>query len=259
MQSVNCILEKVGNTPHISIPSFFDKNKKLILKLENKNPSGTIKDRLAKMIINNNLNQDIFVIDSGIWDFAVSLSWFTSFLGKKTIIIIRDDTDIKFIDRVHRYGASIIFSNVKKQEDLNIIAKEYAMKHNYFYCGYPNGIEYQDNIAKEIYKEISNLNFNSLVSYYGSGATIDALRKIVPKKIPIIMASLDIREKVADREGLKYYDTNEIEVQEVQNYLLQKCAIPAGILGATSATIAMKLLEENIIENPLVLMSDTQM
>ena len=210
------------------------------------------------MIINNNLNQDVFVIDSGIWNFAVSLSWFTSFLGKKTIIIVRDNTDIKFITRVRKYGASIIFSNAKKQEELNEIAKEYAKKYNYFYCGYPSGIAYQDDIAKEIYKEISNLNFNSLVSYYGSGATIDALRKVVPKKISIIMASLDIQEKVADREGLKYYDIKETEVQKVQDYLLQKCAIPAGILGATSATIAMKLLEENIIENPLVFISDTQ-
>lgn len=258
MQSVNCILEKVGNTPHISIPSFFDKNKKLILKLENQNPSGTIKDRLAKMIINNNLNEDVFVIDGGIWNFAVSLSWFTSFLGKKTIIIISDDTDIKLIDRVRRYGASIVFTNAKKQEDLNVIAKEYAMKYNYFYCGFPNGIKYQDDIAKEIYKEISNLNFNSLVSYYGSGATIDALRRIVPKEILIIMASLDTQKKVADSEGLKYYDISETVVQEVQDYLIQKCAIKTGMLGATSATIAMKLLEEDIIENPLVFISDTQ-
>jgi len=256
MKSKKFILEEVGNTPHILIPSLFDNNKKLILKLENKNPSGSIKDRLARLIITNNPNQKIFV-DATIGNFVISLSWFTSILGKKTIIFVRDNTDYIVLDRIKKYGGNIIFSDAKNQEELNFIAKRYAIENDYFYCGSPSGIEYKSSLGIEIYKEIADLDFNSVVSYYGSGATLDGLKENLSPKISIIMSGSDFTPKIKETDEMKYQYVHEDMVMKTQDYLLKKCGIHSGIIGATSATVAMKLLKDNKIKKPLVFISDS--
>jgi cysteine synthase A len=48
---VQCILETIGNTPHVRINKLFDKNYEVWYKLERSNPGGSIKDRIALSMI----------------------------------------------------------------------------------------------------------------------------------------------------------------------------------------------------------------
>lgn len=45
------ILDSIGQTPHLKINRLFDPKHEVWLKLERTNPGGSIKDRIAKALI----------------------------------------------------------------------------------------------------------------------------------------------------------------------------------------------------------------
>ena len=58
------ILEAIGDTPHIRINNLFDKKFEVWCKLERSNPGGSIKDRIAKAMIEDAEEQGILKPDS---------------------------------------------------------------------------------------------------------------------------------------------------------------------------------------------------
>ncbi len=63
MKAAN-ILETIGNTPHVRLNHLFDKQHEVWCKLERDNPGGSIKDRIAKAMIEDAEKQGILKPDS---------------------------------------------------------------------------------------------------------------------------------------------------------------------------------------------------
>lgn len=256
MNSIDHLISSIGNTPSVTVKSMMDKNKTLLLKLENKNPSGTIKDRLARIVIKNNFEKNVF-IDASIGNFAVSLSWIASLFSKKAIFLVNKDTDLSVLDKIKKYGGELIFSDCKDQLELSLLANEIATANGYYYCGQYFNTEYESLLGKEIFDEIRLLEFDSIFSYYGSGGVINGLNKNIPQKATIVQV---IPEIIPSIKSPTCYHKKHISMElinDTQSYLLRKCGIHAGIIGSANTAAAMLMLEEEKVLNPLVLVSDS--
>lgn len=257
MNSIKYIFSNIGNTPTVTINSAFNKNKKLLLKLENKNPSGTIKDRLARIIINNNLDEHFF-IDSSIGNFAISLSWLASLTEKKAIFVVNKNFDLYNLERIKAYGGDLIFSDEKDQLELSHLAKEIAIENGYYYCGQYFNSAYESLLGKEIVDEIRLLEFDSIFSYYGSGGIINGINKNMPRKVTMVQVVPDMIPSIKSSNSYHKKHINMELINDIQSYLLKKCGIHAGTIGSANTAAAMLMLEEEKVFEPLVLISDSR-
>lgn len=244
------ILEEVGNTPLLPIASIFDKEKTIYVKLENKNPSGTIKDRLAKHIILQNPNSTGFV-DTSVGNFAVSMSWFASLADKKAYFFLYEGADYEIIKRIRDFGGDLIYVNTDDFDRLANQAKIYAEERGFLYCA-----QFKENKFDEFYRnDISNEIMSQLpcvdkiIVRKGTGGLLSGMQ-LAFKKNP----NINLYEAVGAGETIKRsikpkIDLEKIEVEfdlvrEVQKYLLQKCGIKAGNIGSLNTAAAMKLAEK---------------
>ncbi|WP_078557203.1 2,3-diaminopropionate biosynthesis protein SbnA [Bacillus alkalicellulosilyticus] len=82
MNLYNELIDRVGNTPLIELKPNWLGNNEMKVKLEYFNPTGSIKDRAAKFIINKllnsgEINSDTLLIESSSGNFGVALSFFS--------------------------------------------------------------------------------------------------------------------------------------------------------------------------------------
>src|SRR3954469_24520583 len=87
------ILEKVGNTPLVSIKLKEFPNINLHVKLEAYNPTGSVKDRAAAYILKKLLDQqlidrDTTIIESTSGNFGVALAAYCKYYGLRFIAVV---------------------------------------------------------------------------------------------------------------------------------------------------------------------------
>jgi N-(2-amino-2-carboxyethyl)-L-glutamate synthase len=90
---VSNILEKVGNTPIVTIPIEEQKNLTVFAKLEAYNPTGSVKDRAAyyilkKLLGTKAINSETTIIESTSGNFGVALSAYCKYFGLNFIAVV---------------------------------------------------------------------------------------------------------------------------------------------------------------------------
>lgn len=256
--SLKRTLDKVGNTDVIRVPSIHNKNKHIYLKLENQNPSGTIKDRLAKHIILKNYKYNHFV-DASIGNFAVSMSWFASLANKKASFFISENIEFSIVDKIRDVGGELIFFDADDLEIMSNQARVYASENNLFFCGQFKK-NYEQYYAKTLYlelkKQIQTIDY--VVMFYGSGDTIRGLMHSFPEKWKTQFFSATLDKTSLDKQpGVSALEVDIDFVQEVQKYLLINQGVRSGFIGAINAAGAMQVSKDNGNGTILTFISDS--
>lgn len=243
------ILREVGNTPIFPVASMLDKEKTIYLKLENKNPSGTIKDRLAKHLILQNANSSGFV-DTSIGNFAVSMSWFASLANKKAYFFLYEGVDGLIIKKIRDFGGELIYVNTDDFDRLANQARIYAEEKGFLYCGQFKSHKFDEFYKSDISEEIINQlpHVEKIVMRKGTGGVLTGLMSAFLDKSNIRFyepVNSDFQIKRTNDMGINlekiHIDTSLID--KVQQYLIQRCGIKAGYIGSFNAAAAMQLAE----------------
>ncbi len=106
--------ELVGNTPLVRLDGIgADDGPPIYVKMENLNPSGSIRDRYVAEILERAVAAGTLVAGdkvslAGIDDSAVAASLFGSVLGVETRIFAPEDSGQRLISLLEKYGASVI-------------------------------------------------------------------------------------------------------------------------------------------------------
>lgn len=112
----------VGNTPVVRLDRLGDPNgAPIFVKLEQLNPSGSIRDRYVSEILNRSIDAGQMmpgdqIALSGLDDSAVSAAFFGSLLGLGVHVFAPKSSNPRLLQMVQRYGASIVWT----PEDLGI-------------------------------------------------------------------------------------------------------------------------------------------
>jgi cysteine synthase A len=195
----NNVLEIIGNTPMVRINKLVDSNSATILaKLEMYNPSGSIKDRIAKYMIENAekkgiLKSDSIIVEPTTGNTGISLSMVATIKGYKIIAVMPEGMSKEREIMIKSYGAEILFAKNGGKTDIDLtIKKAEQMANDKPKVFMPNQFNNMDNVkahrettGKEILNQVGK-KIDAFIAGVGTGGTLIGVAQILKEKIPDI-------------------------------------------------------------------------
>ena len=182
------LLELIGNTPIVKINDIFDTDSHayVYLKLENFNPSGSVKDRAALGIIEKaekegQLKPGSIIIEPTSGNMGISLAFIGSLKGYKTIIVMPDTMSIERRNILKALNAELILTDgargmkgaIEKAESLASKNKNYFMPAQF--SNPFNALAHYETTGAEIIKDLPDLDV--FIAGVGSGGTLSGVGK----------------------------------------------------------------------------------
>ena len=196
MEIAQNITELIGSTPMVYWDEPFSSNSQIALKLENLNPAGSIKDRVALAMIENaisskTLSEDGEIIEPTSGNTGIGLAMVCSVKKIPLTIVMPENMSIERRKLIEYYGAKIVLTPAKEgmsgaiskaEELLNKNPK--AIMLNQFENP-SNPLCHYNTTAKEIIDQTDG-KIDILVAGIGTGGTISGIGKFLKEYNPKI-------------------------------------------------------------------------
>jgi len=178
----------IGKTPVIKLETISQEiGRNIYVKLEFMNPGGSVKDRIAKGMIedalkNGKLKKGDTLIEPTSGNTGIGLAMVAASKGLKTIIVMPDSVSIERQKIVQGYGAKLILTFGRDGMNGSIAkALELSKKHGYFmpmqFDNPANPKSHESTTALEIIEDFKTLD--AFISAVGTGGTITGTGKIL--------------------------------------------------------------------------------
>ena len=270
------VLELIGNTPLVDV-SVLSPNPavRLLAKLENQNPFGSVKDRVAKSMIEHaekdgRLNPGQRIIEPSSGNTGIALAAIAQLKGYPITILMPDNVSIERRQMLEVFGAEIIFtpgaegSNgaVRRAEVMALQHPEWCFLHQYENEANPTA--HYESTGPEIWHDCPEITH--FVAGLGTSGTLMGVGRYLKEQNPnikIIAVEPPIGERV---EGLRNLDDGYIppvfekwhgidildrkrvvrprESIECTRRLVRECGIFAGISAGAALAGALKVASE---------------
>ena len=170
-------------------------NDNILLKLENFNPSGSIKARAAySMVINalerGEINKNTVIIEPTSGNTGIALAMVSAVVGLKLIICMPENMSEERKKAIAAYGAELVLTPAEDGMK-GSVDKAFELKNLYQDSWIPMQFSNFDNpqahekTAKEILIDTGN-NVDFVVAGIGTGGTAYGLRKFLPDYVKVI-------------------------------------------------------------------------
>lgn len=199
MKIFNSTPQLIGNTPIIELANIqkaYGLKARLLAKLERTNPTGSIKDRVAKAMIDDAeargiLSKDSVIIEPTSGNTGIGLACVGTSRGYKVIIVMPDNMSEERKTLMKAYGAELVLTDGKKGMAGAIEkAKELCSQTPNAYM--PNQFENPANVnahftstAPEIYTA-TNGQIDIFVAGIGTSGTFTGISKFLKEQNPLI-------------------------------------------------------------------------
>jgi len=176
------ILDTIGNTPLVELKSFSPRpGVQIFAKLEGFNPSGSVKDRIAKMMIeeaeaSGNIKPGSVLLEPTSGNTGISLAMIARVKGYEFTAVMPDNVTQERRKILELFGAHIIYSDgslgsngaVKPAQELASKDDKYVMLYQYGNDANPRA--HYEGTALEIIKDLPDLDV--FVAGLGTGGTL---------------------------------------------------------------------------------------
>jgi [CysO sulfur-carrier protein]-thiocarboxylate-dependent cysteine synthase len=176
------LLESIGNTPLIQLPRISPKESvRIFAKLEGRNPTGSVKDRVARAMIESaeadgaiQPGQTILEPTSG--NTGISLGMICAIKGYPLKVVMPDNVTKERSQLLSMYGAEIVYSEGAKGSNGAVeLALEMAQADASYFMPYQYGNEanpraHYEGTAPEILDELDDVT--AFVAGLGTGGTL---------------------------------------------------------------------------------------
>lgn len=190
------ILETVGNTPLIELRSFSPRPEvRIFAKLEGVNPSGSIKDRIAKKMIEVAEEQGLLgpasiLLEPTSGNTGVALALVAGMKGYPFTAVVSEKGTQEKRRMLELYGASVITSPgaagsngaIRLAQELVQQEKRYVMLFQYGNAA--NAAAHYETTGVEILRDMPDLT--AIVAGLGSGGTLTGIGRRVKEQNPAI-------------------------------------------------------------------------
>ena len=270
------VLELIGNTPLVDVLVLSSNPAvRLLAKLENQNPFGSVKDRIAKSMIEHaekdgRLNPGQRIIEPSSGNTGIALAAIAQLKGYPITILMPDNVSIERRQMLEVFGAEIIFtpgaegSNgaVRRAEVMALQHPEWCFLHQYE--NEANPVAHYESTGPEIWHDCPEITH--FVAGLGTSGTLLGVGRYLKEQNPnikIIAVEPPIGERV---EGLRNLDDGYIppvfekwhgieildrkrvvrprESIECTRRLVRECGIFAGISAGAALAGALKVASE---------------
>ncbi len=176
------IVQSIGNTPLIELPRLSPKpGVRIWAKLESRNPTGSVKDRVARALIEDAeekgaLGSGHTILEPTSGNTGISLAMICSRKGYRLKVVMPENVTPERTQLLKMYGAQIVYSEgskgsngaVEKALDMAQADSSYYMPYQYGNPANPNA--HYNGTALEILEELDEVS--AFVAGLGTGGTL---------------------------------------------------------------------------------------
>jgi cysteine synthase B len=270
------VLDLIGNTPVVDVSNLSPNPRvRLIAKLEGQNPFGSVKDRIAKSMIeqaiaDGSLKPGQRIMEPSSGNTGIALAAIAAVKGNPITILMPDSVSIERRQMLEVFGAEIILtpgpegSNgaVRRAEAMAAEYPEWCFMHQYQNDANPNA--HYKTTGPEIWRDVPEVTH--FVAGLGTSGTLMGVGRFLKEQnadIKLIAVEPPLGERV---EGLRNLDEGYIppifenwngidlldrkrvvrprESLEMTRRLVRECGIFAGISSGASLAGALKVASE---------------
>jgi cysteine synthase len=176
------IIQSIGNTPLVELPRLSPKpGVRIWAKLESRNPTGSVKDRVARALIEDAESQGAIhpgqtILEPTSGNTGISLAMICARKGYRLKVVMPENVTQERTQLLRMYGAEIVYSEgskgsngaVEKALDMAQADSSYYMPYQY---GNPaNPLAHYNGTALEILEELDEVS--AFVAGLGTGGTL---------------------------------------------------------------------------------------
>ena len=197
MKIYSNILETIGSTPLVELVNLekkYNLKAKIVAKVESFNPAGSVKDRIAKAMIQEAekqglINKDTVIIEPTSGNTGIGLSMVAASKGLRIILTMPETMSVERRNLLKAYGAELVLTEgskgmkgaIAKAEELAAETPNSFIPSQFTNMANPN-IHYLTT-GPEIYAD-SEGKVDFLVAGVGTGGTLSGTGKFLKEKIP---------------------------------------------------------------------------
>ena len=178
----NNLVDAIGNTPLVEMPSFSPRSGvRLFAKLEGNNPTGSVKDRIARGMVaqaeaDGILTADKVLLEPTSGNTGISLAMVAGRKGYRVRVVIPENVGPERVDLLHAYGAEITFSSgdegangaIAVAQTMAAQDSRYVMLYQYGNLANPNA--HYEGTGPEIIRALPGVTH--FVAGLGTGGTL---------------------------------------------------------------------------------------
>lgn len=176
------LIELIGNTPLVELPSLSPRpGVRFFAKLEGQNPTGSVKDRIAKYMIEDaersgELTPDRVVLEPTSGNTGISLAMICRIKGYRLKVVMPESVSEERAQLLRAFGAEIVFSDGARGTNGSIaVAQELAASDPtylmlYQYGNSNNPRAHYETTGPEILRDLPDIDV--FVAGLGTGGTL---------------------------------------------------------------------------------------
>ena len=191
----NSVTELIGNTPLLKVNNFIKANDlqaNILVKLEYLNPAGSVKDRIAKAMIEQaekegKINKDTVIIEPTSGNTGIGLASFAAARGYKAILTMPETMSVERRNLLKAYGAQIVLTDgAKGMKGAIAKAEELAQETpNAFipsqFTNQANPAIHEATTGPEIWQDTDG-KVDAFVAGVGTGGTLTGVGRYLKKQ-----------------------------------------------------------------------------
>lgn len=190
----NNIIDAIGNTPLVEMPRMSPKpGVRLFAKLEGQNPSGSVKDRIAKFMIEDAertgvLTKDRIVLEPTSGNTGISLAMICRIKGYRLKVVIPESVSAERTELLAAYGAEIVYSDGVRGTNGSIeVANQIAAEDPAYWMPYQYGNEmnpraHYETTGPEILRDLPETDV--FVAGMGTGGSLTGTGRYLKEMKP---------------------------------------------------------------------------
>jgi cysteine synthase A len=193
MQKADTVLELIGNTPLVRLRRLpADGSAEVWAKLEAFNPGGSVKDRIAKAMIEEAEGAGVLkpggtIIEPTSGNTGIGLAMVAAVKGYRLILFMPETVSAERSALMRAYGADVVLTPGRNgMKGAISMAEEMARKNNYFmpfqFSNPANPEVHRRTTAAEILAQAGH--FDAFVAGVGTGGTITGTGEILKDALP---------------------------------------------------------------------------
>jgi cysteine synthase B len=190
------ILDTIGNTPLVELPNLSpSETVRFFAKLEGQNPTGSVKDRIARLMIEDaerdgRLTPGCTILEPTSGNTGVSLAFVAKLKGYKVKVVMPDNMSEERTLLLRAFGAEIVFSEGLKGTNGSIeVAQEMAAADPslvmlYQYGNDANPRAHYEGTGPEILRDLPEIDV--FVAGLGTGGTLTGTARYLKERKPSV-------------------------------------------------------------------------
>jgi cysteine synthase len=186
----------IGNTPLVGISSLSSNSRvRIWAKLEGQNPTGSIKDRIAKYMIDEAkksglLTEDRVLLEPTSGNTGISLAFFARREGYRIVCVMPESASPERAEMIRLFGGEVRFSPGEEGSNGAIeMAKEMAQDEKYLmlyqYGNEANPRAHYETTGPEILRDLPEVTH--VVAGLGTGGTLTGVGRFLSEQKPEVV------------------------------------------------------------------------